>query len=728
MKELYGLYKEYTGSEPELAVALTGSGSNRRYVRLSAPEGSYIGVTGTDVLENKAFLTIARHFRQKGIPVPEVLVVSADGMSYLQEDLGDVLLSDMVARAGKEGWGDMTGLLCRTMAILPKIQFEGAAGLDFSICYPQPSFDRRMIMFDLNYFKYCFLKPSGVEFNEVRLQDDFERFADELLKDDSDTFLYRDFNARNVMIRDGNPYFIDFQGGRRGPVYYDVASFVWQARARYPQWLKERMLESYVSALTEYIEVDRKNFDERLRLFVLFRTLQVLGAYGFRGLVENKAQFVVSIPPAIEGLKELLSTPFADYPYLNEVLCRMASIPKFATSPSDGRLEVKVMSFSYKKGVPQDMSGNGGGYLFDCRSIHNPGRYEPYKKLTGRDEPVIRFLEDDGEILHYLDHVYAIVDQHIETYAGRGFTDLMVGFGCTGGQHRSVYCAEHMAYHIAERYPDVRVRLIHREQNISTVIPSPARNLSKALIFAAGLGTRLKPLTDTIPKALVPVGGIPLIEHVSRKLKASGVKEAVVNVHHFADMVEEWVERQDIMKMDISDERGMLLETGGGVLHARPLLEGCGRFLIHNVDILSDLDIGWFESCVKNEAIATLLTSDRKTSRYLLFDTHTMRLKGWMNVNTGEVRSSYPDLDPSGCVRLAFSGIHILSDKVFDLLEIYAREKGLYEVGGTPRFPIMDFYLSVCDKYPIYGVKADGLRLVDVGKLDTIELAEQSFK
>lgn len=468
MKELYGLYKEYTGFEPDEMVPLTGSGSNRRYARLSGKGGTYIGVVGTDELENKAFLAIAGHFRSKGIHVPEVLASS--GMAYLQQDLGDMLLSDLVARAWDEGGISMDSplvpLLCRTMEMLPKIQFDGAVGFDFSVCYPQPCFDRRMIMFDLNYFKYCFLKPSGLEFNEVSLQNDFERLADDLLKDDSDTFLYRDFNARNVMVLGDEPYFIDFQGGRRGPVHYDVASFVWQARARYPQWLKEKMLESYISALGRYIEVDKSVFDERLRLFVLFRTLQVLGAYGFRGLVEGKAQFVVSIPPAIEGLKELLSVPFDSYPYLNEVLGRMADMPKFSVPASDGRLHVKVMSFSYRTGLPQDLSGNGGGYLFDCRSIHNPGRYEPYKKLTGRDEPVIRFLEDDGEVQGYLEHVYAIIDPHIETYLRRGFTDLMAGFGCTGGQHRSVYCAEHLARHIADKYPDVSVRLIHREQNI----------------------------------------------------------------------------------------------------------------------------------------------------------------------------------------------------------------------------------------------------------------------
>ena len=456
MENLIALYKEHVGAEPGQITPLTGSGSNRKYARIAGNDASLIGVHGTDMLENKAFLTIARFFHSKGIPVPEVVAVSDDGMAYLQEDLGDVLLSDLVAAAGKSGGIDpdspLVTLLCRTMAMLPKIQFEGAAGLDFSVCYPQPSFDRRMVMFDLNYFKYCFLKPSGLEFNEVRLQDDFEKFADDLLQEDSCTFLYRDFNARNVMVRDGKPYFIDFQGGRRGPIYYDVASFVWQARARYPQWLKDQMLESYLEALAGYVEVDRAGFDDKLRLFILFRTLQVLGAYGFRGLVENKAQFVVSIPPAIEGLRHLLTVPFDSYPYLNEVLMNMTGLPKFAERESDGKLEVKVMSFSYKKGIPQDMTGNGGGYLFDCRSIHNPGRYEPYKKLTGRDEPVIRFLEDDGEVLRYLEHIYQIVDPHVETYSRRGFTSLMVGFGCTGGQHRSVYCAEHLARHLSVRY------------------------------------------------------------------------------------------------------------------------------------------------------------------------------------------------------------------------------------------------------------------------------------
>lgn len=247
------------------------------------------------------------------------------------------------------------------------------------------------------------------------------------------------------------------------------------------------------------------------------------------------------------------------------------------------------------------------------------------------------------------------------------------------------------------------------------------------MIFAAGLGTRLKPITDWLPKALVPVCGRPLIEHVSRKLKASGIDEAVVNVHHFADMIEDWVESQNIMPMKTSDERCMLLETGGGILNARRHLEGCGTFLVHNVDIISDLDIPWLASQVRTDAVATLLVSERKTSRYLLFDPTTMRLVGWTNVSTSEVRSPYPDIDPDKCLRLAFSGIHIMSDSVFEVMDGYVREKGLKTDDSAPRFPIMDFYLSVCDTCRIYGVVAEDLHLVDVGKLDTLELAEREI-
>lgn len=479
MQVLSSLYQSLYGQAPEVMVPITGSASNRSYYRMSSSTGSCVGVVGLDRAENHAFLTIASHFRSKGINVPEILAVSDDGMRYLQEDLGSDILYDMYARTGMTK--ETEALLCSAMAALPRMQVEGADGLDFSVCYPQPEFDRRMVMFDLNYFKYCFLKPSGLEFNEVLLQDDLERFADDLLSCSSDfpVFLYRDFNPRNVMVRDGQPWFIDFQGGRKGPLHYDVASFIWHARSGFTPDVREKMLQSYLDALSVHVEYDRDDFMEKLKLFVLFRTLQVLGAYGFRGWVEQKANFVVSIPQTIRALADLLAGESCGdfmavrtrYPYMCRILEDMTGLPGFDRSGFDDvRLNVTVTSFSFKKGIPRDPSGNGGGYVFDCRSIHNPGRYQQYKQLTGMDEPVIRFLEDDGEIVDFLSHVYGVVDPHVETYSSRGFTSLMVNFGCTGGQHRSVYCAEHLASHLATKYPSVRVRLIHREQGKDIVL------------------------------------------------------------------------------------------------------------------------------------------------------------------------------------------------------------------------------------------------------------------
>ena len=478
MEQLNILFEKKYGRRPDTVEQVTGSASPRHYFRMSAGADSCMGVIGTDKPENEAFIALSQHFRSKGIAVPKVYDASPDSMAYIQEDLGDEILFDRYLKSAgsDQAREEVENLLCKTMALLAKIQFEGADGLDFKVCHPQTVFTQRSAMFDLTYFKYCFLKATGLEFHEMYLQDDFERFAEDLVAcglpvdgpyEDVPTFFYRDFQARNVMLRDNEPYFIDFQGGRRGPVYYDVASFVWHARARYSDELKQKMLDSYLDAVSGYIPVDRPIFMKNLRLFLLFRYLQVLGAYGFRGWTEHKSNFITSIPAALEALKTLIAEPFERYPYLMKVLGEMLELPLFAPQFDSGdRLKVTVCSFSFKRGVPADPSGNGGGYVFDCRSIHNPGRYEPYKKLTGRDEPVIRFLEDDGEISGFLEHVYGVVDPHVETYVGRGFKNLMVSFGCTGGQHRSVYCAEHLAAHLAEKYPDVVIELIHRDQGI----------------------------------------------------------------------------------------------------------------------------------------------------------------------------------------------------------------------------------------------------------------------
>ena len=302
MNRLVQLYKARFSEEPSSVTPITGSASNRQYYRLCGEGFSCVGVIGTNSAENASFLGIADHFASKGISVPQVLAVSDDGMAYLQEDLGGSTLFDLYKADGTSP--DIKELLCRTMASLPKIQFEGADEFDFEKCFSAKCFDRRLVMFDLNYFKYCFLKPSGLEFNETLLQDDFERLADDLLEENEKpvrTFLYRDFNSRNVMVKGGEPYFIDFQGGMQGPVYYDVASFIWHARSGYPDRLKEKMLMSYLEALGTYMDVDEVAFRGQLRRFVLFRSLQVLGAYGFRGLVEQKAKFVIGIPAAISA-------------------------------------------------------------------------------------------------------------------------------------------------------------------------------------------------------------------------------------------------------------------------------------------------------------------------------------------------------------------------------------------------------------------------------------------
>ena len=501
MQKLLELYKKWSGAEPQQTEKLAGAGSNREYYRLTAADGtSVVGCVGTSRDENHAFVYLAKHFAKRQLPVPQVLAVSDDELRYLQTDLGTVSLFDAI-RGGREAGGRYTlkeqELLKRTIRQLPNIQLRGARELDFTNCYPQPEFDTNSVLFDLNYFKYCFLKATELDFHELKLEADFRLLAKDLTEaDDEQCFLYRDFQARNVMLTNNQePYFIDFQGGRRGPYYYDLASFLWQASAKYPHKLRRELVYEYYNALKQYTEVPTPHrFVERLSLFVLFRQLQVLGAYGFRGYFERKAHFIESIPPAIQNIRELLDERDFPYPYLTDILSRLTEMPRFqyveATAsralnpykphPQDGPatfskydaqgpLVVRVFSFSYTKGIPEDESGNGGGYVFDCRSTHNPGRYEPYKQLTGLDEPVIRFLEDDGEILTFLDSVYKLADAHVRRYIQRGFTSLMFCFGCTGGQHRSVYSAQHLAEHIHEKF-GIEVRICHREQKITQTL------------------------------------------------------------------------------------------------------------------------------------------------------------------------------------------------------------------------------------------------------------------
>ncbi len=467
MDRVKTLFEQYTGSRVESIAELPSSGSNRRYFRIGSGGRTLIAALGTCVPENIAFWTMARHFRERGLNVPEVLCHSEDFACYLQEDLGDDTLFRMVADGRTKGSysPEEKALIAKVVRALPRIQYEGAKGLDFSVCYPQPEFDRRMIAFDQNYFKYCFLKATGLEFSEIELEQDFQAMADVLMGAMSDTFLYRDFQARNVMVRDGEPWFIDFQGGRKGPIYYDVASFIWQAKAAYPDEFKAELIDAYLEALKPYRPVSKEEFLQTLRHFVLFRTLQVLGAYGFRGYFEKKPHFLQSVPYAIDNLRRLLKEPFTEYPYLNDLLGEMVKMKQFADPGPVPGLEVDVMSFAYKKGIPNDESGNGGGYVFDCRGLENPGKYEHYRHFTGMDPEVVKFMEDDGGVFKFLDSAYSLVDAHVKRFIERKFTHLMVGFGCTGGQHRSVYCAEHMAAHLAAKF-NVKVKVTHRELDV----------------------------------------------------------------------------------------------------------------------------------------------------------------------------------------------------------------------------------------------------------------------
>lgn len=510
MDKLIELYTEWAGAEPAGVEKLPVQGSNRAYYRLTDADGmSVVGCVGTSRDENHAFIYLARHFAKRRIPVPKLLAVSGNELRYLQEDLGKQSLFDAI-HGGREAGGRYNQrekrLLVSAIRELPNIQLRGARGLDWSNCYPQPEFDIDSVLFDLNYFKYCFLKPTELDFHELKLEANFRLFAKDLTSEPMDSFLYRDFQARNIMLdANDHPYFIDFQGGRKGPFYYDLASFLWQASAKYSFKLRRELVYEYYDALKNYTEVPSvRHFVNRLSLFVLFRTLQVLGTYGFRGYFERKKHFLDSIPPAIQNLRDVLKMgeKVFPYPYMLEMLRRLTELPRFAqleqpavnradgfritaqniyrAHPQDGPatyskydgkgpLVVRVYSFSYRKGIPEDPSGNGGGYVFDCRSTHNPGRYEPYKKLTGLDEPVIRFLEDDGEILQFLESVYRLADHHVKRYIQRGFTSLMFSFGCTGGQHRSVYSAQHLAEHLHNKF-GVEVIVNHREQNICQVL------------------------------------------------------------------------------------------------------------------------------------------------------------------------------------------------------------------------------------------------------------------
>ncbi|HVM75055.1 MAG TPA: RNase adapter RapZ [Candidatus Saccharimonadales bacterium] len=472
MEVLKKLFEQHFQRPAEQVTPLQGdlSASGRKIIRLKAGAISAIGVLYGVREENVAFLEFSRHFRRHKLPVPEIYGEDLSQGAYLEEDLGDTTLFDLLSRNrnGDSVAPEVVEAYRKVVAILPRFQVEAGKNLNYKVCYPRASFDRQSISWDLNYFKYYFLRLAGIPFNEQELEDDFGRLTEYLLTAPSDYFLYRDFQSRNVMMRDGKPWFVDYQGGRKGALQYDIASLLYDAKADLPPDLRLRLLDEYLVALGNYVKVDREDFLQHYYAFVYVRILQALGAYGYRGFFERKAHFLQSVPYALKNLRWLLHNvklPIA-LPTLIEAFQSMLGSEKLLGLASDAQnLVVRIFSFSFHRGMPQDETGNGGGFVFDGRSLPNPGREERFKPITGRDAPVIEYLNQQESVHQFLASVFSLVDATIENYKQRGFKSLMVSFGCTGGQHRSVYLAEQLAKRLRARGGvDVALRHIELEK------------------------------------------------------------------------------------------------------------------------------------------------------------------------------------------------------------------------------------------------------------------------
>ena len=473
MKErLITLAEERFGRRPDGVLDLVADGSTRQYFRLVwDSERTVVGAIGPDRDENRAFLSFAGAFRAIDLPVPEIYAEDREAGVWLEEDLGDTTLFKALSAARIASGPpsgrfppDIVPLYRRVLAILPRFQVEGHRVVDYRLAYPRRVFDRQSIRWDMNYFKYHFLKLADVPFSEQRLEDDFSRLTTHLVQAGTDGFLYRDFQSRNIMIRDGEPWFVDFQGGRKGAPHYDVASLLYDAKAAIPQPLRAELLEAYLDALGTLAPVDRARFREHYIGFVLVRLMQAMGAYGYRGFFERKRRFLESVPHAARNLDELLAAglPLA-LPELEQVFRRIVERwagPASASAPHAG-LGVLIRSFSYRDGYPSDTEGHGGGFVFDCRSLPNPQHVPALRGFTGEDEPVADFLERSREVQEFWSSVSDLVDAHVERFLERRFTSMTVAFGCTGGRHRSVFMAAKLAAYLRSRYPQVAVRVIH---------------------------------------------------------------------------------------------------------------------------------------------------------------------------------------------------------------------------------------------------------------------------
>lgn len=472
--ELTKLFETWSEEKALTFEQLPQSGSYREYYRISGPSKKAIGTYNTDLKENIAFITFSKHFSEKGIPAPSIYAVGS-GRTYLISDLGDTTLFNLLKERRKKTKvfpGTAIELYKKALELLPRLQITASSGLNYDVCYPRQAFDRQSMMWDLNYFKYYFLKLARISFDEQLLENDYSNLCDFLLKADHDYFLYRDFQSRNIMISENQLYFIDYQGGRKGALQYDVASLLYDSKANIPQEIKNLLLQHYLKSLHNYLDYEEEEFLRYYHGFALIRLMQAMGAYGFRGFYERKTEFLQSIPYALKQMKVLIEKydlPI-ELPHLYDTLQRMLEskqLKKYTQElKSASPLNVDITSFAYKYGIPKNQHDHGGGFVFDCRFLTNPGRYDQYKNLTGKDRQVIEFLQTEGETDSFLHATYEILDQAIEKFLSRGFTDMQVSFGCTGGQHRSVYCAENLNYYLIDKYGgQVIPALNHREKD-----------------------------------------------------------------------------------------------------------------------------------------------------------------------------------------------------------------------------------------------------------------------
>lgn len=466
------LYTNWKGKAPVSVDMLPQSGSERRYFRLHGNSSSVIGTYGANIPENNAFIYFSRHFKKINLAVPEIFAISDDCAFYLQEDFGEVSLLNHLEE--KKFSVEVYELFKNSLTELARLQIKGDEGLDYNKCLTNKEFGKQAIMADLLYFKYYFLDALRKPYDKQKLIDDFEALSNYLTHTEYKFFMFRDFQSRNIMItKDGSPHFIDYQGGMKGAPQYDVASMLWQARANLPEEWKQNLLEDYMDSFENFTgsPVDRTVFRSQYNGYVLIRLLQVLGAYGFRGLFERKAQFLTSIPLALKNLKEFFNSQSVgiavpEFKKVLDICVADEVIQQFTPTQAtvDTPLVVKVCSFSFRKEMPKDESGNGGGFVFDCRGILNPGRIDSMKTQTGRDKEVKDFLEQQTKMPEFLNSVFDIVDTTVEEYIKRGFESLMVSFGCTGGQHRSVYAADAMARHLKNKFK-VKLELRHLVQD-----------------------------------------------------------------------------------------------------------------------------------------------------------------------------------------------------------------------------------------------------------------------